>query len=147
MYDLLCNIVKNLEEKVQWMIKEEIKSKGYLFTSIWDMYPKLARFDEAGYKEHKKELESLLFEELQSSEVKSNSPDHERVHRGCSWEKMVFIIKRWRKLKKDLKKKDGTFDTTKIPTIYDMLKYDLIHNYPLIGELVHEFYERILLLS
>jgi hypothetical protein len=43
--------------------------------------------------------------------------------------------------------KDGSFDITKIPEICDMLKYDLYHNYHIIGEIGHQLYDMIKFLS
>ena len=38
------------------------------------------------------------------------------------------MFKRWKKLEKDFKKKDGTYDISKIPDIWDNIKFDVIHN-------------------
>ena len=38
------------------------------------------------------------------------------------------MIKRWAKLEKDFRHKKGHFDISKIPDIYDCIKYDLLHN-------------------
>lgn len=39
------------------------------------------------------------------------------------------MLERWAKLERDLKdKKSETFDVSKIPDVYDMIKYDLQHN-------------------
>ncbi len=38
------------------------------------------------------------------------------------------MFKRWKKLEKDFKKKDGTYDISKIPDIFDNIKYDILHN-------------------
>ncbi|XP_035824670.1 inositol hexakisphosphate and diphosphoinositol-pentakisphosphate kinase 2 [Aplysia californica] len=44
---------------------------------------------------------------------------------GESWE---LLIRRWAKLEKDFRLKNGRFDISKIPDIYDCIKYDLQHN-------------------
>ncbi|GFS15257.1 inositol hexakisphosphate and diphosphoinositol-pentakisphosphate kinase [Elysia marginata] len=44
---------------------------------------------------------------------------------GESWE---LLIRRWAKLEKDFRLKNGHFDISKIPDIYDCIKYDLQHN-------------------
>ncbi len=44
-------------------------------------------------------------------------------------ETMQLMINRWGKLEKDFKLKDGQFDISKIPDIYDCIKYDLLHRY------------------
>ncbi|XP_071090250.1 inositol hexakisphosphate and diphosphoinositol-pentakisphosphate kinase 2-like isoform X6 [Haliotis cracherodii] len=48
-----------------------------------------------------------------------------KLYHGESWE---LLIRRWAKLEKDYKTKIGRFDISKIPDIYDCIKYDLQHN-------------------
>ncbi|KAL3885371.1 hypothetical protein ACJMK2_025442, partial [Sinanodonta woodiana] len=48
-----------------------------------------------------------------------------KLYHGESWE---LLIRRWAKLEKDFKMKNGYFDISKIPDIYDCIKYDLQHN-------------------
>ena len=48
-----------------------------------------------------------------------------KLYHGESWE---LLIRRWSKLEKDFKLKSGNFDISKIPDIYDCIKYDLQHN-------------------
>ena len=43
-------------------------------------------------------------------------------------ETLEMMISRWEKLVKDFKSVDGKFNISKIPDIYDCIKYDLIHN-------------------
>jgi inositol hexakisphosphate/diphosphoinositol-pentakisphosphate kinase len=38
------------------------------------------------------------------------------------------MFKRWRKIEKDFKKKDNSYDISKIPDIFDNIKFDLLHN-------------------
>ena len=38
------------------------------------------------------------------------------------------MVNRWAKLKKDFKLRNNKFDISKIPDIYDCIKYDLLHN-------------------
>lgn len=49
-----------------------------------------------------------------------------KLYHGESWE---LLIRRWAKLEKDFKTKQGLFDVSKIPDIYDCIKYDLQHNH------------------
>ncbi|XP_072020481.1 inositol hexakisphosphate and diphosphoinositol-pentakisphosphate kinase 2-like [Amphiura filiformis] len=44
-------------------------------------------------------------------------------------ESLDLMLRRWAKLEKDFKLKSGIFDITKIPDIYDCIKYDMMHNY------------------
>ncbi|XP_063437646.1 inositol hexakisphosphate and diphosphoinositol-pentakisphosphate kinase 2-like isoform X5 [Mytilus trossulus] len=48
-----------------------------------------------------------------------------KLYNGESWE---LLIRRWAKLEKDFRMKDGGFEISKIPDIYDCIKYDLQHN-------------------
>jgi inositol hexakisphosphate/diphosphoinositol-pentakisphosphate kinase len=49
-----------------------------------------------------------------------------RVYRS---ESMTLLLGRWQKLEKDFyNDKADTFDISKIPDIYDCIKYDLVHN-------------------
>ena len=47
------------------------------------------------------------------------------LYHGESWELME---RRWNKLEKDFLSKAGVFDISKVPDIYDCIKYDLQHN-------------------
>ncbi|XP_042888177.1 inositol hexakisphosphate and diphosphoinositol-pentakisphosphate kinase 2-like isoform X14 [Penaeus japonicus] len=48
------------------------------------------------------------------------------LYHGESWELMQ---RRWAKLEKDFRTKNRNFDISKIPDIYDCIKYDLQHNH------------------
>ena len=52
-------------------------------------------------------------------------PSDLTLFNGESWE---LLIRRWAKLEKDFRLKNGRFDISKIPDIYDCIKYDLQHN-------------------
>jgi len=41
-------------------------------------------------------------------------------------ESIEIMLQRWTKLEKDFKKKSGAFDVSKIPDIYDCIKYGLL---------------------
>ncbi|XP_077993313.1 inositol hexakisphosphate and diphosphoinositol-pentakisphosphate kinase 2-like [Glandiceps talaboti] len=58
-------------------------------------------------------------------------------------ETLSLMLKRWSKLEKDFKMKNGSFDITKIPDIYDCIKYDCLHN----GKLEFEKTEELLEIS
>ena len=53
------------------------------------------------------------------------SPSELILYHGESWE---LMLRRWVKLEKDFKTANGKFDISKIPDIYDNIKYDLQHN-------------------
>lgn len=43
-------------------------------------------------------------------------------------ETLELMLRRWSKLEKDFKTKNGRYDISKIPDIYDCIKYDVQHN-------------------
>lgn len=47
------------------------------------------------------------------------------LYHGETWDLMQ---RRWAKLEKDFRLKNGSYDISKIPDIYDCIKYDLQHN-------------------
>eukprot|EP00731_Ephydatia_muelleri_P011804 Em0006g698a len=55
-------------------------------------------------------------------------------------ETIDMMINRWTKLDKDFKPPDGKFDITKIPDIYDCVKYDLLHNSQLCPNILSDIY-------
>lgn len=57
------------------------------------------------------------------------------------------MFKRWRKLEKDFKNKNDTFDISKIPDIYDNIKYDILHNPNLMSEVRMKLFEKAYLFS
>ena len=48
--------------------------------------------------------------------------------RLCHGETVDMMADRWGKLYKDFKKSANEFDLSKIPDIYDCIKYDRAHN-------------------
>lgn len=59
------------------------------------------------------------------------------LYHGETWD---LMDRRWSKLEKDFRLKNGFFDISKIPDIYDCVKHDLLHNlhtlqYPRLEEL------------
>ncbi|XP_075677724.1 inositol hexakisphosphate and diphosphoinositol-pentakisphosphate kinase 2 isoform X4 [Dermatophagoides pteronyssinus] len=60
------------------------------------------------------------------------------LYYGETWDLMQ---RRWSKLEKDFKLKNGKYDITKIPDIYDCIKYDLQHNQHFLQSSdAHDFY-------
>ncbi|XP_042190030.1 inositol hexakisphosphate and diphosphoinositol-pentakisphosphate kinase 2 isoform X4 [Callorhinchus milii] len=43
-------------------------------------------------------------------------------------ESLELMLRRWAKLEKDFKTKNGRYDISKIPDVYDCIKYDVQHN-------------------
>ncbi|XP_029428454.1 inositol hexakisphosphate and diphosphoinositol-pentakisphosphate kinase 2 isoform X6 [Rhinatrema bivittatum] len=55
-------------------------------------------------------------------------------------ETLELMLRRWSKLEKDFKTKNGRYDISKIPDIYDCIKYDVQHNMSLKLENTMELY-------
>ncbi|MBN3297832.1 VIP2 kinase, partial [Amia calva] len=55
-------------------------------------------------------------------------------------ETLELMLRRWAKLEKDFKMKNGRYDISKIPDIYDCIKYDVQHNSSLKLENTMEIY-------
>lgn len=55
---------------------------------------------------------------------KKISPDLQLYHS----ETLELMLQRWSKLERDFRMKNGRYDISKIPDIYDCIKYDLQHN-------------------
>lgn len=52
------------------------------------------------------------------------SPDLQLYHS----ETLELMLQRWSKLERDFRMKNGRYDISKIPDIYDCIKYDTQHN-------------------
>ena len=78
----------------------------------------------------------LVKESSQSNSSKNNNKFYD-----CEEEKVILIYKRYVKLYKDFYDSGkNKFDISKIPDIYDNIKYDIIHNKSIIGETALELY-------
>lgn len=77
------------------------------------------------YNQEKKKLEAL---------IGFNHDEQHTNEESCDQEPQHYIYKWWHKLEKDLKLWDG-YNISKIPDIYDMLKYDMLHNFEKVGHI------------
>ncbi len=57
------------------------------------------------------------------------------LYHGETWE---LVGRRWGKLEKDFRNKSGVFDISKVPDIYDCVKYDIQHNRGILDEALSE---------
>ena len=81
--------------------------------------------------------------EISHSKVRKKSKT-KKIIMDCEEEKIVLIYKRYVKLFNDFyNEKKQKFDISKIPDIYDNIKYDIIHNKQIIGETAFELYKII----
>lgn len=67
---------------------------------------------------------SLLLEAKSSSVLLCTSSDLQLYHS----ETLELMLQRWSKLERDFRQKSGRYDISKIPDIYDCVKYDVQHN-------------------
>ncbi|KAJ7414922.1 Inositol hexakisphosphate and diphosphoinositol-pentakisphosphate kinase 2 [Pitangus sulphuratus] len=75
-------------------------------------------------------------EDPKSAEEICIYPDIQLYHS----ETLELMLRRWAKLEKDFKTKNGRYDISKIPDIYDCIKYDVQHNGSLKLENTMELY-------
>lgn len=63
----------------------------------------------------------------------------------CEGEPALNSLKRWMKIKNDFKKEQG-YDISKIPTIYDNIKFDMLHNPDRTTQESHELFDVAMLM-
>merc|ERR1719350_1021300 len=71
------------------------------------------------------QLNALIPKLQEQSEVQSQTDSTEVLYHSETWDLMA---RRWGKLEKDFLPKTCVFDISKIPDIYDCIKYDVEHN-------------------
>ena len=144
----------NNNEKINFILnydEEDIKSinkqHSFIETSSKDMG------DIADIISKKKSLSSnseknLLNEEKNLSQNDSSKSSFNqltnRLAHDCEDEKVILIYKRYIKLKQDFfNKKKNNFDVSKIPDLYDNIKYDITHNKIILNQDAYKLYELI----
>jgi inositol hexakisphosphate/diphosphoinositol-pentakisphosphate kinase len=162
----LEKIIKYLDTKLDK--KEKEKEGEYQTYFIKNKESVLARYDSSFFN-NRKSKEFKIIEKINSNqEVKSNEEKktnliddsssknsketssssipkfNKNTFYDCEEEKVILIYKRYVKLYKDFfDSKKKKFDISKIPDIYDNIKYDIIHNKSIIGETALELYNSI----
>jgi inositol-hexakisphosphate/diphosphoinositol-pentakisphosphate 1-kinase len=83
-----------------------------------------------------------------NSSARSINGDSKQIEFDCEDEKIILIYKRWIKLYQDFyNTKKKKFDVSKIPDIYDNIKYDLIHNKSLLNDDAYNLFYNVNLLA
>ena len=119
------------EENTEKRILNKIQKKG--FSSSED---KKTNTNNINNFDGKKKMENIKLD--------SNN----EIDFDCQDENIVLIYKRYVKLKNDFfNNKKNTFDVSKIPDIYDNIKYDIIHNKDLMNNSAYELFDEISLLA
>ena len=70
-------------------------------------------------------MKSLINQIVKRIVIQRKSFPDAELYRGETWE---LVERRWSKLEKDFQNKKGSFEISKLPDIYDCIKYDLLHN-------------------
>ena len=79
---------------------------------------------------------------------KDDEANFEKADFDCEDEKIILIYKRWIKLYQDFyNPKKKLYDVSKIPDIYDNIKYDLIHNKNLLNDDAYNLFYNVNLLA
>ena len=98
-------------------------------------------YDDKEKKNSEKEKKKLKSEKDTTNTLNETNFD-------CNDENIILIYKRYVKLKNDFfNTKKNIFDISKIPDIYDNIKYDIIHNKDLMNESSYELFEEVCLLA
>ncbi|KRW98688.1 hypothetical protein PPERSA_00276 [Pseudocohnilembus persalinus] len=140
----LLDIDEDPEQNYQNQISELLNSTQDLTTKFQEMYKgeKLSNqmlqiMREIGNPKEKldhqyelvRQLEQKLFYKSQQGKKSYylTLQDLSQVNEQCHGESVSLMFKRWRKLKVDYKS-NSHYNISKIPDIYDNIKYDIIHN-------------------
>ena len=137
----------NLISKILGEDKKEIKEKmtedmNEEFRKSSSPFPKknLSSSEEKKFNGNKIEKNKKM------ENIKKDS--NNEIDFDCQDENIVLIYKRYVKLKNDFfNAKKNKFDVSKIPDIYDNIKYDIIHNKDLMNESAYELFDEISLLA
>ena len=98
-------------------------------------------------KEKNKSLSSSEEKKIKKKE-KNSKEKYNELNFDCLDENIALIYKRYVKLKSDFYNvKKNKFDISKIPDIYDNIKYDIIHNKDLMNSSAYELFDEISILA
>ena len=163
-YKLLDNIIQFLSKGIDEKEKEK-EDKSYFIKSKKSI---LSRYDSyENINNAKKEKKNIIIQTKGRSDdfkpilkledspknegdtiQKSFNKNNKKQFFDCEEEKVILIYKRYFKLFNDFYDKNkNKFDISKIPDIYDNIKYDIIHNKTIIGETAIELYKEITILA
>ena len=129
----------NEQKNKNQIINNEIKINSIDKTK--KQFHKTKSLSSSEEKKIKKKLEK------ESKEKESKEKKNELLF-DCLDENIVLIYKRYVKLKNDFYNiKKDKFDISKIPDIYDNIKYDIIHNKDLMDSSAYELFDEISILA
>ncbi len=154
-HKLLGKIIDYLSTKIDVKEKEK-EDKTYFIKSKKSTLSRYDSYDNIKTEKKKSKEEKAL--KGRSNDIKSSfdindsnrnaSKANKKIFFDCEEEKVILIYKRYFKLYNDFyDSKKNKFDISKIPDIYDNIKYDIIHNRTIIGETAIELYQEITILA
>ena len=141
----------NLISKILGEDKKEIKEKMNSKEEINEENTEkriLNKIQKKGFSssEDKKMNNNIIENKKKMENIKKDS--NNEIDFDCQDENIVLIYKRYVKLKNDFfNNKKNLFDISKIPDIYDNIKYDIIHNKDLMNNSAYELFDEISLLA
>lgn len=111
------------------MIKNPVKTCDKVYSLIQNLTLQIRQRMEdpksAGTKpKHNKKVFSFHPAFVRALSLTSPYSDIQLYHS----ETLELMLRRWSKLEKDFKMKNGRYNISKIPDIYDCIKYDVQHN-------------------
>ena len=114
--------------------------------------------EEIDLSKNERKLSQKMFKlesaDIKEANIENENDDSETIrilneeNFDCKDEQVILIYKRYVKLKNDFfNQKKNLFDISKIPDIYDNIKYDIIHNKNLINESGYQLFDEVSLLA
>ena len=153
----MMKVYKLIEEIIHYLsteLDDKEKEKEYQSYFIKSKESFLSRRDsennmtneniKLGTKNHQEKGDFIKdSSEINNNKIGKKNKSNNKIY-DCEEEKVILIYKRYVKLYNDFyNKKKNKFDISKIPDIYDNIKYDIIHNKTIIGKKAIELYQII----
>jgi len=125
-------------------MKDPFKSLQRLHVLIGQMCSSLNSIVSSERVEQSDETEKAFMENSHNLDTHVRSPSKDFSKKLYLGETYSLMLDRWEKLNDDFYNvKDGMYDLSKIPDVYDMIRYDILHNYHNQLSGTEELYERV----
>ena len=150
--NLEANLIKKEKKKYKLEESKDQKSIRKAETNLEKIEEKEKEIEKEKDKDKEKKKSEKEKDNLSDSSKSLGDTAHKakkkkvnnQIIMDCEEEKIVLIYKRYVKLFNDFyDKKKEKFDISKIPDIYDNIKYDIIHNKAIIGETAFELHKTV----
>ena len=142
------NLISKILGEDKKEIKEKMNNKDDIKEETKERRKSLTNNQKKGLSssEDKKINNNIIENKKKMENIKKDS--NNEIDFDCQDENIVLIYKRYVKLKNDFfNVKKNKFDISKIPDIYDNIKYDIIHNKDLMNDSAYELFDEISLLA